>query len=149
MTDKCHKQRSIPVLSEYLIHEISHLNFVKCPRHGKLLLITDALTISLVCVSDPVYYVFTFASSQKEITGNMDRNTAEGRILDPPILARYFRINPTAWYGRLSMRVELFGCREGMSSFVTVGTFFIFNAKGQIVNCFQSWRDHRVPGKTV
>ncbi|XP_068671097.1 uncharacterized protein [Montipora foliosa] len=56
---------------------------------------------------------FEFYNNGEEITGNMDRNTAEGRILDPPILARYFRINPTAWYGRLSMRVELFGCRGG------------------------------------
>ena len=49
----------------------------------------------------------------KEITGNTDRNTAEGRILDQPIIARYIRIHPTAWHGHICMRVELFGCREG------------------------------------
>ena len=43
----------------------------------------------------------------------MDRNTAEGRILDQPIIARYIRIHPKAWNGRICMRVELFGCREG------------------------------------
>lgn len=43
----------------------------------------------------------------------MDRSTAEGRILDQPIIARYLRIHPTAWSGHICMRVELFGCREG------------------------------------
>ena len=49
----------------------------------------------------------------KEITGNMDRNTAEGHILTQPIIARYIRIHPTEWYGYICMRVELFGCKEG------------------------------------
>lgn len=50
----------------------------------------------------------------KVIIGNSDRNTAEGRILDEPIIARYVRIHPMTWNGRICMRVELFGCREGM-----------------------------------
>ena len=45
----------------------------------------------------------------------MDKDTAEGRILDQPIIARYLRIHPTAWYAHICMRVELFGCREGTS----------------------------------
>lgn len=49
----------------------------------------------------------------KEIKGNMDRNTAEGRILDQPIIARYIRIHPKTWSGHICMRVELFGCRKG------------------------------------
>ena len=44
----------------------------------------------------------------------MDRNTAEGRILDQPIIARYIRVHPKTWYGHICMRIELFGCREGM-----------------------------------
>ena len=43
----------------------------------------------------------------------MDKDTAEGRILEQPIVARYLRIHPTTWYGHICMRVELFGCREG------------------------------------
>ncbi|XP_022778337.1 uncharacterized protein LOC111319871 [Stylophora pistillata] len=49
------------------------------------------------------------------IIGNSDRNTAEGRILDEPIIARYVRIHPMTWYGHICMRVELFGCREGFN----------------------------------
>lgn len=52
----------------------------------------------------------------QEIPGNRDRDTAEGRILNPPIIARYIRINPKAWNGHIAMRVELFGCREGVLS---------------------------------
>ncbi|KAL9955596.1 hypothetical protein ACROYT_G036938 [Oculina patagonica] len=52
----------------------------------------------------------------EEIPGNRDTNTAEGRILNPPIIARYIRIHPKAWTGHICMRVELFGCREGFTS---------------------------------
>ncbi|XP_078346313.1 uncharacterized protein LOC144631689 isoform X2 [Oculina patagonica] len=51
----------------------------------------------------------------EEIKGNMDRNTAEGRILDQPIIARYIRIHPKTWSGHICMRVELFGCRKGFT----------------------------------
>ena len=43
----------------------------------------------------------------------MDWETKEGRILNPPIIARYVRIHPKAWVGHISLRVELYGCREG------------------------------------
>ncbi|XP_029202215.2 uncharacterized protein LOC114966489 [Acropora millepora] len=56
---------------------------------------------------------FLFYKNGEEIRGNMDKDTAEGRILDQPIMARYLRIHPTAWYGHICMRVELYGCREG------------------------------------
>ena len=46
----------------------------------------------------------------------MDKDTAEGRILEQPIVARYLRTHPTAWYGHICMRVDLFGCREGVFS---------------------------------
>lgn len=43
----------------------------------------------------------------------MDSNSMVGQILNPPIIARYIRIHPKAWYGHICMRVELFGCKEG------------------------------------
>ena len=33
--------------------------------------------------------------------------------LDEPILARFIRIHPTAWYGYISFRFELYGCYSG------------------------------------
>ena len=60
----------------------------------------------------------------------MDKDTAEGRILDQPIIARYLRIHPTAWYGHICMRVELYGCREGILSMI----FLIFNFRRWIHN---------------
>lgn len=60
----------------------------------------------------------------KEIRGNMDKDTAEGRILDQPIIARYLRIHPTAWYGHICMRVELYGCKEGV--LFTISLIFKF-----------------------
>lgn len=49
----------------------------------------------------------------KEITGNKDWKTKEGRILNPPVIARYVRIHPKAWSGHIALRVELYGCKEG------------------------------------
>lgn len=60
----------------------------------------------------------------------MDKDTAEGRILDRPIIARYLRIHPTAWYGHICMRVELYGCREGILFTISL-TFKFF---GEINN---------------
>lgn len=43
-------------------------------------------------------------------TGNDDRETTKDNVIDPPITARYVRINPTEWNDKISMRVELLGC---------------------------------------
>ncbi|XP_068680517.1 uncharacterized protein, partial [Montipora foliosa] len=59
---------------------------------------------------------FEFYNNGEEIRGNMNKDTAEGRILEQPIVARYLRIHPTTWYGHICMRVELFGCREGFDA---------------------------------
>jgi len=40
------------------------------------------------------------------------------RELHPPVRARYFRFQPTAWYGPdIAIRVELYGCRGTFSRF--------------------------------
>ena len=33
--------------------------------------------------------------------------------LEEPIIARFIRIHPVAWYGYISMRFELYGCYSG------------------------------------
>ncbi|XP_078346610.1 uncharacterized protein LOC144631901 [Oculina patagonica] len=57
---------------------------------------------------------FKSYKSGEEIEGNTDRNTPAGRILDEPIIARFIRIHPKTWNEYITMRVELFGCREGL-----------------------------------
>ena len=52
--------------------------------------------------------------SLKVFQGNWDRNTVESRLLDPPIMARFVRVQPKTWYGHISMRLELYGCSKGL-----------------------------------
>ena len=71
----------------------------------------------------------------------MDRSTAEGRILDQPIIARYLRIHPTAWNGHICMRVELFGCREGRFD-ALYWTFSLMSMKVRYLFYFVSRGSH-------
>ena len=50
----------------------------------------------------------------KEFLANSDRDSIVRHVLSSPVVARYFRINPTQWKDRIAMRVELLGCRAGM-----------------------------------
>ena len=45
--------------------------------------------------------------------GNKDLETVVYHDLNPPINARYIRIEPTAWKLWISMRAEFYGC-EGI-----------------------------------
>lgn len=47
-------------------------------------------------------------------SGNKDRSTVVGHRLVKPIIAKYIRLRPVTWYGHISMRMELFGCTEGI-----------------------------------
>ncbi|XP_030623995.1 EGF-like repeat and discoidin I-like domain-containing protein 3 [Chanos chanos] len=48
----------------------------------------------------------------KVFQGNFDNETHRKNVIDPPIYARFIRIIPWSWYGRITMRVELLGCTE-------------------------------------
>ena len=52
----------------------------------------------------------------KVLQANTDYNTAVGRILEPPIIARFVKINVKTYNGYPSLRVELYGCTDGMYS---------------------------------
>ena len=43
-------------------------------------------------------------------TGNTDRDTVVHHQLTPMIKARYIRLNPVAWNGYISLRMELYTC---------------------------------------
>ncbi|XP_031433856.1 EGF-like repeat and discoidin I-like domain-containing protein 3 isoform X4 [Clupea harengus] len=53
-------------------------------------------------------------SQQKDkiFQGNFDNETHRKNVMDPPIYARFIRIIPWTWYGRISLRTELLGCTE-------------------------------------
>ena len=44
---------------------------------------------------------------------NRDQNTIVHNELEPPIFGQYIRILPKSWRSHISMRVELFGVRNG------------------------------------
>ena len=50
-------------------------------------------------------------------TGNKDQNTIVQYRLFPRIIARYVRIHPWGWYRHICMRVEFYGCRQGLLLF--------------------------------
>lgn len=49
--------------------------------------------------------------------GNSDGDSIKKNEFEVPIIAQWIRINPTRWRNRISLRVELFGCEYGQSSF--------------------------------
>ncbi|XP_044171674.1 uncharacterized protein LOC114977630 isoform X3 [Acropora millepora] len=48
----------------------------------------------------------------EEFTANKDANSIVYHRLNPPIMARYIRFRPVNWNNHISMRVEVFGCKQ-------------------------------------
>ncbi|KAL9964183.1 hypothetical protein ACROYT_G027778 [Oculina patagonica] len=46
----------------------------------------------------------------KVFNGNKNKNSIVKQTFNPPIVARYIRLRPTAWKGRISLRMEIYGC---------------------------------------
>ena len=57
--------------------------------------------------------------------GNKDRDSIVYHKLNPPIQARYIRLRPTAWYGHISLRMELYGCPGITQYYLITATFFL------------------------
>ena len=53
--------------------------------------------------------------------------------LNPLITTRYIRFVPVAWNGNISMRVELYGCKQGTSGGTTFPKAIVTN-KSVIMN---------------
>ncbi|XP_020605733.1 lactadherin-like [Orbicella faveolata] len=51
-----------------------------------------------------------FEPQKKIYQGNNDQNNVVLNTLMEPIEARFIRLHPYAWYGHISMRMELYGC---------------------------------------
>ena len=47
------------------------------------------------------------------LPGNRASYTTEGATLDPPVSARFIRINPLTWKNRICLKLEFYGCGYG------------------------------------
>ncbi|XP_078355294.1 lactadherin-like, partial [Oculina patagonica] len=54
--------------------------------------------------------------AERVFKGNSDQNSLVINPLDPPIIARYIRIQPVKYRSWMSLRMELYGCRSGFST---------------------------------
>ncbi|XP_044165741.1 uncharacterized protein LOC114963329 isoform X1 [Acropora millepora] len=52
----------------------------------------------------------------EEFTANMDADSIVYHRLNPSIMARYIRFRPVNWNNHISMRVEVFGCKQECQS---------------------------------
>ena len=61
--------------------------------------------------------------------GNTDRHTVVTHQFAVPIYARFVRILPLTWNWHMSMRLELYGCKEGKPAIYTVFPFTVASQK--------------------
>ncbi|XP_068694508.1 uncharacterized protein [Montipora foliosa] len=66
-------------------------------------------------------YIFQYYKEQgqtvdEEFTANWDQDTIIYHKLNPPITARYIRFRPVNWHNHISMRVEVYGCKQACQS---------------------------------
>jgi hypothetical protein len=54
--------------------------------------------------------IYRWKNADTMFQANHDRYTVKSNALNPPIYARYVRINPRGWTSRICMKIELFGC---------------------------------------
>ncbi|XP_015750272.1 PREDICTED: uncharacterized protein LOC107326864 [Acropora digitifera] len=57
---------------------------------------------------------YRYRKRVKIFQGNYERYLVNEHRFNPTIKARFIRIHPKTWYGYISLRVELYGCRLGV-----------------------------------
>ena len=55
----------------------------------------------------------SFSSHSQLFQANRDQNSIMKNAINPPILARYVKLNPRGWYRHICMRIEYYGCVAG------------------------------------
>ena len=65
----------------------------------------------------------TLSTFSQVFLGNSERYFVVTNRFFRPFKARYVRIHPQTWYGHITMRVELYGCRLGKSREMTLRAF--------------------------
>ena len=51
--------------------------------------------------------------SLQVLPGNNEQYNEVVNDLSPPFLCRYIQFNPRSWHGQISMRAEVYGCKNG------------------------------------
>ena len=59
--------------------------------------------------------------------GNSNRNGIIINDLETPMVARAVRINPIEWYGHISMRMELYGCRLSSGKYSVASAYCVID----------------------
>ena len=90
---------NIVLSSSISFSEIGH------PDRGPPLLLKTLVTVAITFTC-PLLSLQVFQ-------GNRDRDSVHINTLDPPIYARYIRVQPVTYHGWMSLRMELYGCRSG------------------------------------
>ena len=67
-----------------------------------------------VTVEWAILYHFIVLVNFQVFPANKDRNTAVEHLLVTASNARLIRFHPKTYHGHTSMRVEVYGCRNGM-----------------------------------
>ncbi|KAF8794103.1 Lactadherin like protein [Argiope bruennichi] len=76
------------------------------------------------------YYKDDNLVSPKEFGGNMDKNTERRHYFNQPFTARYVRVHPMTWRGRVSMRLGLIGCQLKAET-CKCNRIFFFHTSGE------------------
>ncbi|KAK4300982.1 hypothetical protein Pmani_026854 [Petrolisthes manimaculis] len=84
--------------------------------------------------------VLGFDGSVWAFRGNRDGNSVVTNLFDTPIIARYIRIKPTRWRDRISMRLELYGCKYNPESISFKGNSMVVMDYTHVP--IRSLRDH-------
>ena len=71
------------------------------------------LVVSFLVLSGPVSIILLLFNFQV-FPANKDRNTVTEHLLVTSFNARLIRFHPKTYHGYTSMRVEVYGCRNGM-----------------------------------
>ncbi|KAL9978605.1 hypothetical protein ACROYT_G016141 [Oculina patagonica] len=81
-------------------------------------------SFSLAYTADDFNWVYIRENSQiKTFLGNSDKTTVVKHFFSPDtrVFARSIRFHPKAWVGHISIRVEIYGCKEARSCFLPLG----------------------------
>ena len=82
----------------------------------------------------PLTFLLIIISLFQLFQANRDQNSIAKNAINPPILARYVKLNPRSWYRHISMRIEYYGCVAGKLLLPPPFTF----DQNPIVPCFLS-----------
>ncbi|CAG9784020.1 unnamed protein product [Diatraea saccharalis] len=61
-------------------------------------------------------YVTGPDAKPKVFRGPVDHKTPMKQMISPPVEAKFIRVQPLTWHGKIALRLELIGCEEAMST---------------------------------